>query len=105
MKVLLNSYEKRKEGQNDGTVYCNRDEPRRLQFQSGKGGIKGRRRHLLFGKLTDESMGVEGTVPRRPSSRQWKRRGMGPLKKGVRARQRKLAVLRGRSRWECGKSC
>ena len=50
MKVL-NSYEKRKEGQNDGTVYCNRDELCRLQFQSGKGGIKGRRRHLLFGKL------------------------------------------------------
>ena len=39
---ILNSYEKRKEGQNDGTVYCNRDELCRLQFQSGKGGIKGR---------------------------------------------------------------
>ena len=56
MKVL-NSYEKRKEGQNDGTVYCNRDELCRLQFQSGKGGIEGRRSHFLFGKLTDEFHG------------------------------------------------
>ena len=102
MKVL-NSYEKRKEGQNDGTVYCNRDELCRLQFQSGKGGIEGRRRHLLFGKLTDEFHGrgrdgfSGGHHPGSRSSGVWglKERSAG---RGSESRQ----CRRCRSCWECG---
>ena len=104
MKVL-NSYEKRKEGQNDGTVYGNRDELCRLQFQSGKGGIKGRRRHLLFGKLTDEFHGrgrdgfSGGHHPGSGSGGVWglKERSAGRGSESWR-------FWRCRSRWECGRA-